>query len=809
MPNLCRSAVLVLLSLAAAVAQDDRDPGGHVPTVLRTGQTLTDLTVMKQTGLRPTDIEVESTSPLRLTVTAVSNAPSYGFDKNWWFYSGLTSAQVGTELGRNRARLIDLESWDDNGTTRHAALMVPNTGADARTWWWYVDVTPLQVNSYVNTNQARLVDLERYSKNGSTRFSCVMVANGGRGGRAFRHFYDATMATIHAWNAANGMRIYDLERISQDRFDAIVVEASGEAWWSYQGVSEARVQTLMNTNLGRVIDVERRPLFGGLVQYDVVMLDNARNDLERRVRDRLTGTDGITGAWLKSVGGGIVAKINEGQRFDPGAAMLVLHRAHGLAAVDRGAATLRDALPWAIGRTGSCPTGSGPTNTNSLESALRRMIFDPNTRIGLAVEQRFVAPTLQQTAAAFGMSATRLNHRVGCIGVSPNETTLLDLTGMYERVALGHFQQASLDAEFFNGFHSDRRFFPTWGSVSLDDRIRIYGAALGLSLGSVQRFNAALEIEHLAGSYDPGGRFDHCETGLLRVTFLDASGNPAPREYVFGAFDVEGSDRDASRTAVSEAAHEMVWDRVRAALDTWTVIPTITVRSSSPGPAVLVRAQPSDLNGSTQGWTGFDLEYLPGTTVTLIAPPTRDCDTFRRWVIDGTPRFVGLGQVSFQVTGDHTAVAEYRVVQPGTVQQLGAGCPGRSGRNPVQTVEHGNGTCGPQQGQPTTYRLADTIPGTTGVLHIGSDTNRYGSIALPWDLSPLGATGCLLHHDVIVSAAVQVDLQGEASLTFTWPVDPAARGVDFHTTFAILDFAANPMGLVHSNALSTAQGGAL
>ena len=99
------------------------------------------------------------------------------------------------------------------------------------------------------------------------------------------------------------------------------------------------------------------------------------------------------------------------------------------------------------------------------------------------------------------------------------------------------------------------------------------------------------------------------------------------------------------------------------------------------------------------------------------------------------------------------------------------------------------------------------MPGTAGVLHIGLDTRFFGSIPLPWNMTSLGATGCVLHHDLIVSPQIQVDLQGESRFDFTWPVDPAVRGRAFHSTFAVLDFAANPLGLVHSNAVSVAQGG--
>ena len=36
--------------------------------------------------------------------------------------------------------------------------MIANTGADAKAWWWYVNLSPQAVGNAINSNNARLLD---------------------------------------------------------------------------------------------------------------------------------------------------------------------------------------------------------------------------------------------------------------------------------------------------------------------------------------------------------------------------------------------------------------------------------------------------------------------------------------------------------------------------------------------------------------------------------------------------------------------------------------------------------------------------
>ena len=103
------------------------------------------------------------------------NSGSYAVP-GWWWYYGLTSAQVSSYLNANTARLIDLEPYDiGGGNIRYAAVMVSNTGTAARSWWWYYGKTSSEISSLLSGR--RLIDLDSYNTTSGKRYSAVMIAN--------------------------------------------------------------------------------------------------------------------------------------------------------------------------------------------------------------------------------------------------------------------------------------------------------------------------------------------------------------------------------------------------------------------------------------------------------------------------------------------------------------------------------------------------------------------------------------------------------------------------------------------------------
>ena len=118
----------------AAVNTDDQENTTPTAWWVYSGQTVSDIVNTLTThNARIVDIYVESLAqPRRFTVTYVSNTGAYA--KGWWWYFDVDETALSNALTANNARLISLKAYDiGGGQIRFAAVMIPNTGADAKT----------------------------------------------------------------------------------------------------------------------------------------------------------------------------------------------------------------------------------------------------------------------------------------------------------------------------------------------------------------------------------------------------------------------------------------------------------------------------------------------------------------------------------------------------------------------------------------------------------------------------------------------------------------------------------------------------
>ena len=104
----------------------------------------------------------------------------------WWTYTGVTLTQIGNLLTAKNARLTDIQA---ETTTTFTVVMIPNTGAYTSGWWWYVGQTASQVTSQLSAHNARLISAHAYSTTGGTRFAVVMVSNTGANTKAWWWYY--------------------------------------------------------------------------------------------------------------------------------------------------------------------------------------------------------------------------------------------------------------------------------------------------------------------------------------------------------------------------------------------------------------------------------------------------------------------------------------------------------------------------------------------------------------------------------------------------------------------------------------------
>ena len=282
-PLLLAALVLVTqaLTVQQAVAQEslitERSASNKARWYQRTNITVDQLAdFVKEKKARIIDLDINSTSPFRVSASMVENSKDQ--KSAWWWYYGLTEQQVKTHLNNNKARLLDLEVYQVNGKTRFAVVMVPNTGSKAVSWWWYYGKTPKQLNDLLDDNKARLTDIERYRSGNSTRYAAIMVKNTGKHATDWWWYYGQELDQLNGKLKRKKARLLDVERYKTskgERYAAILVpvdKSSTNYWWHYHGVTADKAVELARHHSARLVDIE--PSSKGTSGYSAILVDN-------------------------------------------------------------------------------------------------------------------------------------------------------------------------------------------------------------------------------------------------------------------------------------------------------------------------------------------------------------------------------------------------------------------------------------------------------------------------------------------------------------------------------------------------------
>jgi CSLREA domain-containing protein len=254
---------------ATRVTTDERsqtDPTGWWWTTGATAQQVGDL--LGQHEARLVNIEVESVSPLLFTAVMVANQGAYG--KEWYWYFGVSEAQL-NELSSGR-RIIDLETYESGGQRLFAAVLVANTGSEEKEWGWYYDVAAGGVDDLSEAQGFRIVDLETYLAAGQLRFAFTMVKNLGADEQGWRWDHGSSAAEIES--LADTGRFIDLENDPQGGYSTVTVDCPCPRWWYYTGLTEGDVNALAAENGARPIAIEPYTVPALGKRFNVIMLDN-------------------------------------------------------------------------------------------------------------------------------------------------------------------------------------------------------------------------------------------------------------------------------------------------------------------------------------------------------------------------------------------------------------------------------------------------------------------------------------------------------------------------------------------------------
>ncbi|MEI7850130.1 MAG: hypothetical protein WCK35_30335, partial [Chloroflexota bacterium] len=283
------------LSATSSLSYDDRDNSIPVAWYVYEHQNLSQVMSTAATyNLRIVDLFVEDPAdPYQFSTIYVANSGAYS--KPWWLLVNVNPTDLFNFTVSNQARIISQKAFNDpapGGSVRFFAVMIANTGADAKSWWFYQGKTVSEITSLWIANNARLVQVNSYQKNTTTLYDVVMISNTGSDQRSWWWYVNASPADISNNLNANSARLVDLDLDpATGNFNAIMnsCPATCPAWSWYYNVPTSN---LLNTALqsgSRIIDANSTAGCGDRC-WSIVLIDNAHLNI--------TGNAGIAFASL-------------------------------------------------------------------------------------------------------------------------------------------------------------------------------------------------------------------------------------------------------------------------------------------------------------------------------------------------------------------------------------------------------------------------------------------------------------------------------------------------------------------------------
>ncbi len=510
-------------------------------------------------GFRLIDLEVESTAPYTFTAAFVKNTGEYA--SGWWWYYNASGADVADLLDANNARLIDLQVYRINGVKKYAVIMVPNTGENAKAWWYYTDISWGQLGDLLNQNNARPVDVDTYVVNGTRYFSVVMVKRTGEDNKPWWIYSNVSIDFISQKMSEHNARIVDIEKRG-DNYLAVLTPREGFGYWWYYNLTEDQLNFRLQQNGARPIDVEKVSV-NGQTRYHAIMLNNSNaltTEVGETLRDGTTG--GAVGFRLEKVNGPTLASLMPDYEFYPASSVKIMHHAYAMWAVEVSPwITLGTNIPVYYGT--SC-NNSGSATWEPLEDVLELMMENSSNTHTNAIQDYFGQGNINSFAhETLGCSdGTQLNHKLGCGGPNndpANAMTCRDLNLIYEAFRtddlysdanLATLYELMLDGNWFADLMADER--P--GFMSDAD----YNAFLN-----------GVEMARKAGNISPDGAgYEYRTVGgwiKLPTRYCDNTN----REYLFSVFFhdtiIDGG------VGLKPTCDELLRDEVREAMEAFAL----------------------------------------------------------------------------------------------------------------------------------------------------------------------------------------------------------------------------------------------
>ena len=552
-----------------AAGVDDRDNTTITGWWVYTGQTASDVLNFAVTNnARIVDLEANTlVTPIRYTVTYVSNTGAYS--RAWWFYADVTAATLSAHLSANQARLTVLKAYvAAGGETHYFAVMVPNTGPDAKSWWWYVGATAPELTALWQVNNARLVQVNSYETPVGKRYAAVMISNTGTDLKSWWWYVGATQSDISTHLSANQARLIDIDYDEASASYNAIMTSCGvgcPSWWWYVNLPVSSVLSVAAQDGARIIDFNPVPC-GINTCFTMVLINNANAETSRVGELLRSNTDGTVGLYLKQVGGPVAASLMDSTPFEPASTIKIATHLYTFRELSGGVATFRTNIPKYAPPVGSSCPANTPNGVESIGTADQEMMWHSDNTRTRELNDFWQVANVNNMMASIGMSQSAINHVLGCGGPPENVTTLADLGRLYEGVANGTLLNSGYRNTFNDHMAGKGEFahegYDWTGLWSTDiPRIIDQEAPAGMSAAAKSAFLAKMDLAYKAGNYKicQNGSCtayrDHISiAGWASVPFCGAQ----PKGYVFGVFIYNATSDTSSSRAFTQTKAELL-----------------------------------------------------------------------------------------------------------------------------------------------------------------------------------------------------------------------------------------------------------
>jgi hypothetical protein len=457
--------------------------------------------------------------------------------------------------------------------------MVPNSGRNAKAWWWYVGSTSY-LSSKLSANHARLIEVSPMP--GSGNYLGLMVDNTGTNATSWWWYVHASVSSLTSHLSANSARLVDLSRNSDGTFNAVMYRNAGTRWYWYVNSAPSTAVNRALQQGERIVDATSYTI-GGTKYYAVIETRNTNSSSEQLWNVIApTVATGKYGFYLKQVGGSTLAGLQQSSQYEPASALKVLYHAKSIHEESLGHAHDTDIVTYhydssAAGNQDICPDDFVATSTTNLKNADQQMMWNSDNRMTKGILDKYGKPAVLAYGTSLGLTRTAINHDIGCPTDSThNRTTLADLGKVYEAFQQGtittnatwkaQFRSRMLNESNYSGFRN-----------SLCPIVSQEAAKLGKSSSVATSFCNATTWIAKGGSYQYGDSMPYkVSWDGVSMTGLPykSSSSTVPRYFGFGEY-VDGTtintqnQADTINVARSKEYLEAMRPYVRAALSTW------------------------------------------------------------------------------------------------------------------------------------------------------------------------------------------------------------------------------------------------